>query len=257
MLRAGEDAGEARFFVDASFSLTWGIIFSMKRGLALTLLTLATSVVVSAQIHGVPPSVTSFGPGRGPAPGVPASVTSLGPRGLTGSFSQGRFGNGIAFGHHPGFINGFGNHEFHRHRRFFPAIVSPYYYYPYYGWGYPFDSYDASAYQQQTYQQPTQPVVVVVDPKSSDDRYGDHSFNERSSPPQAQAALAPAPEQDPTVLVFRDGHKQEIRNYAIVGQMLWDFGAKGTHKIPLSDLDLDTTRKLNDERGVEFVLPKT
>jgi len=39
--------------------------------------------------------------------------------------------------------------------------------------------------------------------------------------------------------------------------MLWDFGAQGTHKIPLSDLDLDTTRKLNDERGVEFVLPKT
>jgi hypothetical protein len=59
------------------------------------------------------------------------------------------------------------------------------------------------------------------------------------------------------VLVFRDGHKQEVRNYAIVGQMLWDFGANGTHKIPLSDLDLDTTRKLNDERGVDFVLPKT
>jgi len=39
--------------------------------------------------------------------------------------------------------------------------------------------------------------------------------------------------------------------------MLWDFTAKGTHKIPLADLDLDTTRKLNDERGVDFVLPKT
>ena len=137
-------------------------------------------------------------------------------------------------------------------------IVSPYYW-PYYGWNYPFDGYDPSAYQQQPYPQPTQPIVVVVDPKSSDDRYGDHSFNEpRSSPPpQAQAPPAPAPEQEPTLLVFRDGRKQEIRNYAIVGPMLWDFGAKGTHKIPLSDLDLDTTRKLNDERGVDFVLPKT
>jgi hypothetical protein len=59
------------------------------------------------------------------------------------------------------------------------------------------------------------------------------------------------------VLVFRDGHKQEVRNYAIVGQTLWDFSAKGTRKIPLTDLDLDTTRKLNDDRGVEFVLPKS
>jgi hypothetical protein len=223
----------------------------MKRGLALALLTLATSVVVSAQIHGVPPSVTSLGPGRGPSPGVPPSVTSLGPRGFTGTFSNGRFGGGMAFGHHPRFITGFRNREFRHH--FFPVIVSPYY-----GWDYPFDGYDPSAYQQQTYQQPTQPVVVVVDPKSSDDRYGDHSFYEpRSSQAQKPAAPAPAQEQDPTVLVFRDGHRQEIRNYAIVGQMLWDFGAKGTHKIPLSDLDIDTTRKLNDERGVDFVLPKT
>jgi len=228
---------------------------SMKRGLAFALLTLATSVVVSAQIHGVPASVTSMGPGRGPTPGVRASVTSLGPRGFNGTFSNGHFGSGMTFGHHPGFVSGSRNHEFHHHFR--SVIVSPYYYYPYYypyyGWGYPLDAYDSSAYQQQT-----QPVVVVVDPKSgSDDRYGDHSFDEQRNSQAQRPDPAPAQEQDPTVLVFRDGHRQEIRNYAIVGQMLWDFGAKGTHKIPLSDLDLETTRKLNDERGVDFVLPKT
>jgi hypothetical protein len=222
----------------------------MKRGLALTLLTLATSVVVSAQIHGVPPSVTSLAPGRGLTPGTPASVTSLGPRGFAGSFSNGR-----GFGRHPGFGNGFRDRGFHHH---FVPFVGGAYYWPYYGWDYGFDGYDVSTYQQQPYQQQTQPIVVVVDPKSSDDRYGDHSFNEQrgSAPPPAQTQ-APAQEQDPTVLVFRDGHKQEVRNYAIVGQMLWDFGAKGTHKIPLSELDLDTTRKLNDDRGVDFVLPKS
>jgi len=215
----------------------------MKRGLVLALVTLATSVVVSAQIHGVPPSVTSFGPGRGSTPGVRASVTSLGPRGFSGSF-----------GRHPGFVNGFRNREFHR--RVYPGFVGSYYwpYYSYYGWDYPYDYYSSDAYQQQPY--PQQPTVVVIDPKSSDERYGDHSFDERSQA-RSQAPPAPPQEQDPTVLVFRDGHKQEIRNYAIVGQMLWDFGAKGTHKIPLSDLDLETTRKLNDERGVDFVLPKT
>jgi len=221
----------------------------MKRGLALALLTLATSVVVNAQIHGTPASVTSFGPARGSTPGVRASVTSLGPRGFSGTF-----------GHHPGFVTGFRNREFH-HRHFYPGFIGSYYwpYYGYYGWDYPFDSYSTEAYQQQAYQPQGQPIVVVVDPKSSEDRYGDHSIDERRSspPPQAKAQPTPAEEQEPTLLVFRDGHKQEIRNYAIVGQMLWDFGAKGTRKIPLSDLDLDTTRKLNDERGVDFVLPKS
>ena len=104
----------------------------------------------------------------------------------------------------------------------------------------------------------TQPLAAM-DSRPSDDRYGDHSFDEQRSaaPPKLQAPPVRAQEQDRTVLVFRDGHQQEVKNYAIVGQMLWDFGAKGTHKIPLSELDLDTTRKLNDDRGVEFILPKS
>jgi len=58
-----------------------------------------------------------------------------------------------------------------------------------------------------------------------------------------------------TVLVFRDEHKQEIHNYAIVGQTLWNFNPQHTQKIPLSDLDLPATTKANDERGVNFRLP--
>jgi len=212
----------------------------MKRGLALALVTLATSVVVSAQVHGVPPSVTSMGRGRGPTPGVRGSVTSLGPHGFGGGFSGNR-----GFGQRPGFRSrGF-------RRYYYPGYGYYWPYYGYYGWNYPYDYYSSDAYQQPY---PQQPTVVVVDPKPDEERYGDHSFD---SSQQAKAPPAPPEEQEPTLLVFRDGHQQEIRNYAIVGPMLWDFGAKGTHKIPLSDLDLDTTRKLNDERGVEFVLPKT
>ena len=196
---------------------------SMKRGLALALLYVATSVVVSAQVHS--------GPAH-PTPGVHASATNLPPRSRSGGF-----------GHNPGFRNGFGDRGFRRHR--YPGYV--YYYGPYYGsygWDYPYDYYSSDAYQQQD-----PPVVAAVDPRLRED--------EQWSLPQATAPPAAPEEQEATLLVFRDGHQQEIRNYAIVGPMLWDFGAKGTHKIPLSDLDLDTTRKLNDERGVEFVLPKT
>jgi hypothetical protein len=58
-----------------------------------------------------------------------------------------------------------------------------------------------------------------------------------------------------TVLVFRDEHKQEVHNYAIVGQTLWNFNPQHTQKIPLSDLDIPATTKENDERGVTFRVP--
>jgi hypothetical protein len=58
-----------------------------------------------------------------------------------------------------------------------------------------------------------------------------------------------------TVLVFRDEHKQEVHNYAIVGQTLWNFSPQHTQKIPLSDLDVPATAKENDERGVDFHVP--
>ena len=64
------------------------------------------------------------------------------------------------------------------------------------------------------------------------------------------ASIIPA-----TVLVFRDQHKEEIRNYAIVGQTLWSFGSPRTEKIPLADLDLAATIKANNDRGVSFRVP--
>lgn len=76
-----------------------------------------------------------------------------------------------------------------------------------------------------------------------------------STPPQARQethAESPVP---PTVLVFRDQHQQEVQNYAIVGQTLWNFAPQRTQKIPLSDLDVPTTTKVNDDRGVDFRVP--
>ena len=58
-----------------------------------------------------------------------------------------------------------------------------------------------------------------------------------------------------TVLVFRDEHKQEVQNYAIVGQTLWNFAPQHTQKIPLAELDLAATIKANDDNGVTFRVP--
>jgi hypothetical protein len=83
---------------------------------------------------------------------------------------------------------------------------------------------------------------------------GDQDAYARSAPPppheEERTEGAPA-----TVLVFRDEHKQEIHNYAIVGQTLWNFNPQHTQKIPLSDLDLRATTKANEDRGVDFRLP--
>jgi hypothetical protein len=75
-----------------------------------------------------------------------------------------------------------------------------------------------------------------------------------SRPNESISAAAPAPA---TVLVFRDQHKQEVQNYAIVGQTLWAFGSARTQKIPLADLNLAATVKANDDRGVDFRVPGT
>lgn len=58
-----------------------------------------------------------------------------------------------------------------------------------------------------------------------------------------------------TVLVFRDGHKSEVQDYAILGKTLWVFAGQTIKRVPLADLDLNGTIKLNDDRGVDFISP--
>jgi hypothetical protein len=64
----------------------------------------------------------------------------------------------------------------------------------------------------------------------------------------------------PVVLVFRDGHSEEVRDYTIAGGAIYargDYYADGywNKKIELSALDLPETIKSNQERGVRFALP--
>ena len=95
-------------------------------------------------------------------------------------------------------------------------------------------------------------------------RYGQHYLDSRAHSTQQtdakKTAAAPvesaqdaraAPEDDspPTVFIFKDGHKLQTRNFAIMDQTLFDFSSKPLKKIQLSDLDVDATRKANDDLG--------
>jgi|GEM_PF-622462 hypothetical protein len=77
-----------------------------------------------------------------------------------------------------------------------------------------------------------------------------------TSAPQMIAA-APLP---PAVLVFRDGHSEEVRDYTIADGMLYargDYYTDGywSKKIDLANLNLTETLQANNERSVKFVLP--
>jgi len=85
------------------------------------------------------------------------------------------------------------------------------------------------------------------------DAYASRPSSGRSAPEGAASTPEPVPA---TVLVFRDQRRQEVQNYAIVGQILWAFSAGRTQKIPLADLDVSATEKANDDRGVTFRAPR-
>jgi len=64
----------------------------------------------------------------------------------------------------------------------------------------------------------------------------------------------------PAVLVFRDGHREEIERYTIIGPIIhiredyWSTGS-WTRKVAIADLDLPATLRVNRERGGKFNLP--
>jgi hypothetical protein len=209
-------------------------------------------------IHGVPPSVTSFGFGGSPGfHGVPPSVTSLG------------FGNApfrthsgpIGF-HHPHRGNGFVN-------PFFGNVVAVPYAYPVYvmepgvddsmeedyrGGPTIFDRRGPNSDEYGARDYGSREARRREDKREQDEE--DYRAELKSKPePQESVQLQEVTEQPRTVLVFKDGHELEVANYAIVGSTLYDLSDNRARKVALAELDLSATVKHNDDRGVDFRLP--
>jgi hypothetical protein len=129
--------------------------------------------------------------------------------------------------------------------------------------------YDSSGYTADQQQQTTAPppqVIILKDETTkssdSDSRYGDHYTDGREDAKRQPVASDPPsvqqkPENVPmTTLVYRDGHKSEIQNYAIVGGNLIDLTKSPVlKKIPLASLDLEATKHQNEDNGVDFHTP--
>jgi hypothetical protein len=72
--------------------------------------------------------------------------------------------------------------------------------------------------------------------------------------PTSQAELPTA------VLIFKDGHREQVPEYAIVGSTIYasaDYWQTGhwTKNIELSSLDIPATVQANNENGIKFKLP--
>jgi hypothetical protein len=71
---------------------------------------------------------------------------------------------------------------------------------------------------------------------------------------------APEEKLPPAVLVFRDGHHEEIERYTITGGAIYtkaDYWITGswTRKIQINELDVPATLATNRDRGTKFRLP--
>jgi hypothetical protein len=81
-----------------------------------------------------------------------------------------------------------------------------------------------------------------------------------SAPAASATGASKAPPPPDAVLIFADGHKEEVSRYMIVGSTMYvssDYWSTGawTKKILLSSLDLPASLRANQERGSKLMLP--
>lgn len=121
-------------------------------------------------------------------------------------------------------------------------------------------SYDSSSNYNAYYDQTQQLQQQVNNLENEVDRLREERYSQPVVPRPPAAPAAPAtpakPESaSPTVLIFKDKHREEVKNYAVVGRTVWIFSEQRARKIPLDQLDIPATQQANDERGLDFMVP--
>jgi hypothetical protein len=207
---------------------------------------------------------------------------------LTAISVPGAFGQRVSMGHPPApasrpglapaaphsstriFVgNGFG---YGRYRRSLSRYGWPYF--ADYGYGYDSEPYGYPPPPAPELQVAPQPLPAAQESKAPLpspvllELHGDQWVQVNSfTPPPAQTRQLSAEnskpaELPPAVLVFRDGHTEEVSSYSIIGPVIYtksDYWASGswTRKIQIADLNLPATLKQNQDRGVKFELPSS
>jgi hypothetical protein len=230
----------------------------MRYGLVITALLAAATLPGFAQ--------RGMAPGGGMAGGARSAAIAA-PRGLVAGGAGTHRGIGFvpnSFGHpffppgfHPGFaVNCARNPFFCR-----PGFGSRFGYWygayaPIYGWDYSDYTGNDTAVAQLQAELADQQNLNAQLAEELRRQQADRIAAESSALPRPAARPVPERPTPATVLVFRDGRRQEVQNYAIVGNTLLDLETNHTRKIQLSELDIPASIRANDERGVEFSVPQ-
>lgn len=174
-----------------------------------------------------------------------------------------------------------------RARRNFPgSFYSPYFYSDYDDYGYDSEPQIVEMRPPQIVEQVAPPTPAPVTPAPDSvviELQGDHwvrvtnfgqsqmdgqpgrpesvraANSETAAAPRTEAS-EPVRDVPAAVLIFRDGHREEIGKYVVVGGTLFtgaDYWSSGswTRKVELSALDVPATLKLNQDRDTKFTLP--
>lgn len=219
-----------------------------------------------------------------------AAVIVISPAGAQAQMhggAAGTVGVGVGVGARgtPGFRGtlhgGAGLHQGHGFRR--NSLLLPY---PYYYSDYGYDSEPAPPAQvvtvaapapasaQGSSTPPLEPLLIewrgdhferiTLSQKASAGGQNSPDYSEKAAPRTVatghKAASQPPRDLPPAVLVFRDGRHEEVSSYTIMRGTIYskaDYWTSGswTRKIQIADLDVPATLKLNQERGLRFVLP--
>lgn len=189
-------------------------------------------------------------------------------------------GSGIPIARHgvaPGFVGS--SRRFHEgFRRVRPGFSAPFWFPGYYvgDYGYPYD-YEVPPPEPAEAPQAASPAPAPVSQVKEEplpapvmlELHGSQWVkvsNFTAEAPQAANASAPvhaaAKEMPPAVLVFRDGHTEELTSYSIIGPVIYtkaNYWTSGTwtRTIKIADLDLPATFQQNQQRGVKFELPSS
>jgi hypothetical protein len=144
--------------------------------------------------------------------------------------------------------------------------------YPWWGWygglGWDYDDsyYGAGSYAP-AYNTPSYPSYVYVTPGDSNYDAQEQTQQEQIDSLNNEVTTLRAQQQQnlpqgktteiraEAVLIYRDGHAEEVQNYAIVGKTIWVFDEARARKVPISQLDLPATKRDNEDRGINFVVP--
>lgn len=163
-----------------------------------------------------------------------------------------------------GFVRIAPAHVQHARRPFIPG-------YGYYGVPYVYSDYYEADYVSPEPQPIPVPVMQVKTEPIPDpvllELHGNEwvrvtNFNTASGPSASTAPPISAKPLPPAVLVFRDGHSEEVTSYSIIADSIhtkanyWSTG-KWTRTIAVADLDLPATVRQNRERGIKFELPSS